>query len=216
MSDMFKCLCCGGLFPWDKAHEAHTVNRGNTRFICEHCYNISRDAIAGVNGESKHSPKKHGVEFQLILNGTPKDPASRGALDSNLYGLEKARGAGKSIIWTTPTYSSMCGIKSMLRSFESFAVFGERNQMIRINTDPDLRFNGELFSIENGILEFNCKFQNAQRLFWNICLAAEISKTAQVWLPKGKPEIFQGKVEKILAKYKNGEALCQRPERNSK
>lgn len=216
MSDMFKCLCCGKLYPWDKAHEAHTVNRGNTRFICEKCYNISSNATAGTNRQTKHVPKKHGVSVQLILNGTPKDPASRGALDSSLYGLEKARGAGKSIIWTTPTYSSMCGVKSMLRSFESFAVFGERTQTIRVNADLDLKFNGEKFAIKDGILEFSCRFQSAKEMFWSVCLAAEISKTAQVWLPKGKPDIFAGKVEKILAKYENGEALCQRPERNSR
>lgn len=215
-SGEFKCLRCGKPHPWHEAHPADTVQRGACRYICDRCYNLSQNAKSGENGKSKHSPKRHNISVQLVLNGTPKDPAARAALDSSLYGLEKARGSGKSIVWTTPTYSSMCGIKSMLRSFESFTVFGERTQTIRINTDPNLKFNGESFAINNGILEFSCRFQDAQRFFWNICLAAEISKTASVWLPKGKPEIFQGKVEKILAKYENGEALCQRPERNSK
>lgn len=215
-SGEFKCLRCGKPHPWREAHPADTVQRGACRYICDRCYNLSHGATAGENEEHKHSPKKHGITVQLILNGTPKDLASRAALDSSLYGLEKAYGVGKSIIWTTPTYSSMCGVKSMLRSFESFVTFGERTQKIRINSDPDLKFNGEQFSIKDGILEFSCRFQNSQKMFWNICLAAEISKTAQIWLPKGKPEIFAGKVEKILAKYENGEALCQRPERNSK
>lgn len=212
----FKCLRCGLPHPWKEAHPADTVQRGQRRYICDRCYNLSQNAPVGVNGESKHSPKKHGVSFQLVLNGTPKDPDSRAALDSSLYGLEKAKGTGKSIIWTTPIYQSMNGIKSMLRSFESFSVFGERTQTIRIGIDPDLKFDGRQFSIENGVLEFSCRFQSAKEMFWSVCLAAEIAKTAEVWLPKGKPEIFAGKVEKILAKYERGEALCQRPERNSK
>lgn len=212
----FKCLKCGFPHPWREAHPADTVQRGARRYICDRCYNLSQNAPIGENGEHKHSPKKHGVSVQLILNGTPKDSVSRAALDSSLYGLEKARGSGKSIIWTTPIFRSMNGIKSMLRSFESFTVFGERTQVIRINSDPDLKFNGEQFSIENGTLEFSCKFQGSKEMFWNICLAAEISKTASVWLPKGKPEIFASKVEKILAKYELGLALCQRPERNSR
>lgn len=212
----FVCLHCGLKHPWSEAMLSDTVQRGDHRYVGRSCYCIEKNAVAGENKKKTHSPKKHGVTVQLILNGTAKDSASRAAMDSSLYALEKAHGTGKSIVWTTPVFQSMNGIKSVLRSFESFAVFGERTQAIRINADPDLKFDGEQFSIENGILEFSCRFQNAQKLFWNICLAAEISKTASVWLPKGKPDIFQGKVEKILAKYENGAATCQRPERNGK
>lgn len=212
----FKCLKCGKQHPWTEAMLSDTVQRGDHRYVGRSCYCIEKDSVAGKNDVSSHSSKKHGITVQLILNGTPKDTQSRAAMDSSIYGLEKARGPGKSIIWTSPVYHSMNGIKSMLRSFESFVTFGERIQTIRNNIGSDLKFNGEQFSIKDGVLEFSCKFQNSKQFFWNICLAAEISKTAEVWLPKGKPDIFTGKVEKILAKYERGRALCQRPERNSR
>lgn len=213
----FKCLRCGLPHPWREAHSADTVQRGQRRYICDRCYNLSQNAPVGVNGESKHSPKKHGVSFQLVLNGTPKDTASRAALDSSLYGLEKAKGAGKSIVWTTPVYHSMNGIKSMLRSFESFVTFGERDQKIRVFIDdPDLNAGRVDFLLQDGVLEMDVHFKNAKEFFWEVCLAGELARAAEVWLPKGKPEIFHGKANKIFIKYELGKATCQRPERNSK
>lgn len=66
-------------------------------------------------------------------------------------------------------------------------------------------------------IEFRlCKFWDASQYFWLANMVAEITATVIDWSRKGRYEIAARKIVKIFQKYRDGRALCQRPERNSK
>ena len=66
-------------------------------------------------------------------------------------------------------------------------------------------------------IEFRlCKFRDASQYFWLANMVSEITTTVIDWSRKGRYEIAAGKLLKIYEKYRDGRALCQRPERNSK
>lgn len=66
-------------------------------------------------------------------------------------------------------------------------------------------------------IEFRlCKFVNASQYFWLANMVAEITATVIDWSRKGRYEIAARKIVKIFQKYRDGKALCQRPERNSR
>lgn len=267
-NDEFVCLCCGYSFPWSKAHEAKTVNRGPKRYICDHCFEVKRYSTKNV--ESAHGTKKHGMRFGFELECVPRSEADRAALCSALYKFIPTSDSSLpygGIEFKTPIYNSLNGVKQMLRSVERFAdltpqecgthinvsredititdmenirEYGHRifDPLVKIlESDPEScekvfgrclnTYAGHesnycshysWISLRNSDrIEFRlCKFQNASQYFWLANMVGEITSTVIDWARKGRYEVAAGKIVKIFQKYRDGKALCQRPERNSK
>lgn len=267
-NDEFICLCCGRPFPWSKAHEAKTVNRGPKRYVCDYCFEVKRYSTKNV--ESTHGTKKHGMRFGFELECVPYSDADRAALCSSLYGFIPTSDSSLpygGIEFKTPVYNSFNGVKQMLRTVEKFADLTPHECGTHINVSRDdmtiadmgnIRDHGhEIFDPLVKILESDqescervfgrclntyagnesnycshyswislrnpdriefrlCKFKDASQYFWLANMVSEITATVIDWSRKGRYEIAAGKIIKIFQKYRDGRALCQRPERNSK